>query len=285
MNETLLASLRAQQTTLRIVVTLYAFGLLSVMESAGESADFPLRTFLLERTGSERFAWAFLQFGTTASAISCFTLALIAGLAGTQAPKTRAVLLHVSLLAALLATIWQAAISISAAFAEGAFQIWMIGQDAGMLILPIALARSIQISSDSASAEQTLQQVSRWLAYAAAIVFFCYGWKVIFHPVTVDSLLTRSISRWNGYQLVDSVTRTLMWGFAFLEWGLALLAIWGPRRLAMLGIAMWGMIAALSRISANGLFVWDEALLRAVVSGIAIASLWGIPQKPEGNIQ
>lgn len=160
--------------------------------------------------------------------------------------------------------------------------VWTLGDQAPRMAVPLALAWSWKIlatADTEALPAERLRGVAWLLCGASMLMFFMHGCKLIFAPESVEELLTRSLGRWNGYQLPPETVHAMLSGVGLVH-AAAIVAIgWGRYRVPLCYMTLWGMMTALSRISAYGLFAWDEAFLRAANGGAAWAALFLLPSK------
>lgn len=132
-------------------------------------------------------------------------------------------------------------------------------------------------------ARADLRRVYWSLLVALTGMLAAYAWKTAWRSALTTQLLSESLRRWSG-QAVGAATIEWVMGLAALFYLLGMVAIWFPRGRGMFCVlAAWGMITALSRLSAFGLLRWDESLLRISSSGMLIAAwlLRPVPPAPK----
>lgn len=256
--------------TLRIVVGLYALGLLQIgwqrqMDSAAD--NWQSIGQLLAAVSAATAAW-------------CWSVRLW--------PLAAA--------GAAIVVLWQTA-AVLLEPAAGPEPPWHLRRAAQMvdhlprLAAPIALAwlwrwrprTAPPGNTRSAGDVKAVRRIGWFLAAAAAAMFLLHAAKLIFAPDSVEVFLTRSFQRWYGYSLDrDAVQRTL-WTIAAVDLGaVAALAI-GRTRGSLCYMALWGMMTAASRVSAYGLFAWEEAFLRSANGGAALAALFLLECREPAN--
>ncbi|GAA5509681.1 hypothetical protein [Novipirellula caenicola] len=109
------------------------------------------------------------------------------------------------------------------------------------------------------------------LRVAAAATFIVHGYKAmqLYGPFT--DLILLSDASWTALQIEQAAAERALWmiGLVDIVAGILLLAFrWGAVAVYM---GCWGVITALSRMTAFGVDAWPETLIRAANGGVPIA--------------
>ncbi len=148
------------------------------------------------------------------------------------------------------------------------------------LVTPFVLAsylksfRLVEPRPVMTAASATSARMGRWLLkLAVAVVFITHGYEAIMHhPQFIDLVIGTGTRMFDVWLDESKVTRLLtLIGTVDIIVGVALLFRWSPTLLGW--AAFWGLLTALSRMTAYGWGAYPDVLLRSTHFGVPLALL------------
>jgi len=173
----------------------------------------------------------------------------------------------------LLVTIiaWQFSTAVAAMLRGGDFSQWVIGSQAVRWGGPLGLLLLAPSLAGGSISRKRMEAVVMVLRYAAAATFIVHGFKaVMLHPPFI-ALLVDSARNLIWLELPAAYAAPVLQCIGVLDIGVAVLLVLTRWRRVALYMAAWGLIAAGSRITANGFAASPETLLRIANGGVALA--------------
>jgi hypothetical protein len=117
--------------------------------------------------------------------------------------------------------------------------------------------------------------VARWLlSIGLAAVFFSHGWGAFHGHAHFIDLIIGSAANLLGMRVTELQALHVLTVIGVVDIAVALLVLARPSRGVLLWMATWGLITALSRMSAFGWMGYSDVLLRATHVLAPLALLW-----------
>ncbi|TWU16300.1 hypothetical protein [Allorhodopirellula heiligendammensis] len=109
------------------------------------------------------------------------------------------------------------------------------------------------------------------LMIAASATFAAHGYKAVERYGPFTDLILLSDLQWTHMSMSQTTAETILVVVGVIDLVVALLLIPTRWRSVALYMAVWGIIAAVSRMTAYGFGAWPETLLRAANGGVPLA--------------
>lgn len=105
-------------------------------------------------------------------------------------------------------------------------------------------------------------QAGSLLRIALGLVFLTHGAEAFLHYPRFIDLIINSAANLGGWRIPESEAKSLLTWIGVMDMTLALAVVFRPFRALLWWMAAWGLITALSRLTANGWGAYPELLLR-----------------------
>lgn len=167
-------------------------------------------------------------------------------------------------------------------FGGSPFISWVYWTSSLRYLLPFAFAIFIALPRD-ARWNRFRYPASAWIMrVGVAIVFISHGLQALYeHPRFID-LIIGSANRWIGYRPSQWQAVQALKVIGVVDVIVGILLMFGRWRWLLMEMATWGLVTALSRVTANGPLSGYEVLLRASHFLVPIA-LWHLAPVLDAN--
>jgi hypothetical protein len=105
-------------------------------------------------------------------------------------------------------------------------------------------------------------QAGSLLRIALALVFLTHGAEAFLHHPRFVDLIINSASNLLGWRIEEAAAKTILSWIGVMDMTLAIAVVIRPFRTLLWWMAVWGLITALARLTANGWGAYPELLLR-----------------------
>lgn len=170
---------------------------------------------------------------------------------------------------------WFLALALSHQWRGGPYAHLALGEHAVRYAAPLALLICIA-SVREASLRDRWSGAAKWiLRVAAAATFATHGYKAIESYGQFLDLVLLTDLRWTNWQISEKTVNSLLTAIGWIDLLVAVVILtrWWP--CAAVYMTLWGVITALSRMTAMGIDYWPSALLRAANGGVPMALFAG----------
>ncbi|WP_442509617.1 hypothetical protein SH528x_001200 [Novipirellula sp. SH528] len=196
--------------------------------------------------------------------LGCCAAAILVGLTATESlslpasrPWFRLLVFRVSL---AWIFVWTFLLALIFMIRGDVFTELSLGEHAVRYGLPLALLLFSILRTSSAG----------WwvLRIATAATFIVHGYKAmqLYGPFT--DLILLSDAKWSAMQVEQVVAERVLWAIGLIDIAAGVLLIATRWRAVPVYMACWGVITALSRMTAFGVDAWPETLIRAANGGV-----------------
>ncbi|MCC6546053.1 DoxX family membrane protein [Candidatus Sumerlaeota bacterium] len=183
-------------------------------------------------------------------------IALVLGVAGS-------LLVHPTVIAALFVA---GAIFLETSaqyrFGGAPFSSWVYWTSSLRYLLPLAFAALIALPKDERWGRVRYHACAWIMRVGIALVFISHGLEALYqHPQFID-LIIGSANRWVGFRPTEWQAVQILKVIGTVDVVVGVLLMFGRWRWLIMELALWGLITALSRVTASGAWSTYEVLLR-----------------------
>lgn len=267
---------------LRAVILLQCLGLLGIYYTGQNETESDIYGLLFFDLGlPEAFAQAVDDGGMLATAFCGALLAIMgwklrrgdgpADRLGASPRRPARLASWIDCVSILLVTSWFLALALSHHWRGGPYARLALGEHAVRYFAPLALLFFIAPVGKVPCRDRWDNTATWMLRIAAAATFATHGFKAIGSYGQFVDLILLSDLRWTSWQISEQTATTALAviGWVDLFFAAVILTRWWPP--AAIYMTFWGMITALSRMTALGFEHWPSTLLRTANAGVPLA--------------